>query len=182
MSMGGRAGVSCMSRHGREVPHRREGMFFPNLFFSNVHEYFFPHPLHLHKYLVILSISPLPMFGKVAICLLAKFPHYNMPQYLPDFNPSTWLVLESSLLPGWNCFLTLPGWNPPLIPLNPYLVPGTLNMNSNSSISCSRQDYRKYTVPTVLCGKLVPTVLHGKFVPTLVRGKLVQTLLCGNLF
>ena len=60
----------------------------------------------------------------------------------------------------------------------------------NDDLPTRAQDYRKYTVPTVLCGKLVPTVLHGKLVPTVLRGKLVPTVLrwklvptvlCGNL-
>ena len=44
------------------------------------------------------------------------------------------------------------------------------------------QDYRKYTIPTVIHGKVFPRDLRGKVFPTDLCGKVSPTDLGGNLF
>jgi hypothetical protein len=43
------------------------------------------------------------------------------------------------------------------------------------------QDYRKYTIPRDICGKVFPMTLCGKVFPTELCGKVFQTELYGKL-
>ena len=64
--------------------------------------------------------------------------------------------------------------------LNPSLCWTTALLVLPSVLPCP-QDYRKYTVPTGVCGNPIPTEVCGNLVPIVDCGNLVPMAVFGNL-